>query len=360
MPRRLGRGATVSRAGGLCAANDQPSTGSQRPARLRARPRLHGHERVLRRRRRRRVDRHDPRALDAGVDFLDTADMYGPFKNEELVGRAIQGRRDEVVLATKFGIIAQRRRFVPARSTGRPEYVRQACDASLRRLGVDMIDLYYQHRVDHERADRGDRGRDGRAWSRRARCAISGSPKRARRRFGAPHAVHPIAALQSEYSLWRRDPEDGVLETVRELGVGFVAYSPLGRGFLTGAIRNTGDLAQDDFRRSTPRFAGGNFERNLALVDAVRDDRGRTRDHAPRNCRSRGCSAGATTSSRFLARNGSGTSKKTSGLRPCGCPPKRSSGSRRRRPSMPSPGPGTPICPPSIVKGTLESPGEQP
>jgi aryl-alcohol dehydrogenase-like predicted oxidoreductase len=210
------------------------------------------------------------RALALGITFLDTADMYGRGHNEELVGRAIHGRRDQVFLATKFGVV---RSDDPSQRgiSGRPEYVHQACDASLRRLGVDTIDLYYQHRVDPSvpiEETVGAMAELVAAGKVRHLGLSEAAPETIRRAA----AVHPIAALQSEYSLFSRDPEDnGALETVRELGIAFVAYSPIGRGLLSGTIRNTGDLAEDDFRRSTPRFAGENFERNLALVDAVRE-----------------------------------------------------------------------------------------
>jgi aryl-alcohol dehydrogenase-like predicted oxidoreductase len=209
------------------------------------------------------------RALDLGVTFLDTADMYGPFTNERLVGRTIAGRRDEVVLATKFGIERSTdgtRRGI----NGRPEYVRAACDASLERLGVDVIDLYYQHRVDRDTPVED-------TWGALAELVDAGKIRFAGISEAAPdtirlaHAVHPVTAVQTEYSLWTRDPEDnGVLATVRALGIGFVAYSPLGRGFLSGAIRSPDDLDPDDFRRHNPRFQGDNFARNLELVDQVR------------------------------------------------------------------------------------------
>jgi aryl-alcohol dehydrogenase-like predicted oxidoreductase len=210
------------------------------------------------------------RALELGVTFFDTADMYGPFTNEELVGRALAGRRDEVVLATKFG---NERAPDGTRLgvNGRPEYVRSACDASLRRLGVDHVDLYYQHRVDPATPIEDTVGA-------MAELVASGKVRHLGLSEAAPgtirraHAVHPIAALQTEWSLWTRDPEtDGVLDTVRELGIGFVAYSPLGRGFLSGAIRRPEDLAEDDFRRQNPRFQGENFQKNLDLVDRVRE-----------------------------------------------------------------------------------------
>ncbi len=208
------------------------------------------------------------RALDLGVNFLDTADMYGPFKNEKLVGQAIADRRDRVVLATKFGNVrGEGGEFLGI--SGRPEYVRRACDASLRRLGVDHIDLYYQHRVDVEvpiEETAGAMAELVQAGKVRHLGLSEAAPETIRR----AHAVHPIAALQTEYSLWTRDPEDGLLDTVRELGIGFVAYSPLGRGFLSGRIRSLDDLAPDDFRRRNPRFQGENFRKNLDLVDGVR------------------------------------------------------------------------------------------
>lgn len=210
------------------------------------------------------------RALELGVDFLDTADMYGPFTNERLVGRAIAGRRDDVVLATKFG-----NERLPDGTrlgiNGRPEYVRRACDASLDRLGVEHIDLYYQHRVDTSVPIEETVGA-------MAELVAAGKVRRLGLSEAAPETVrradatHPITALQSEYSLWTRDPEDnGVLATCAELGIGFVAYSPLGRGFLTGQIRRVEDLDPDDFRRQHPRFQGENFRRNLDLVDKVRE-----------------------------------------------------------------------------------------
>ncbi len=210
------------------------------------------------------------RALELGVTLLDTADMYGPYVNEELVGRAIAGRRDEVVLATKFGI---QRGEGGARLgvNGSPDYVRAACDASLKRLGVDHIDLYYQHRVDRTTPIED-------TWGALSELVAAGKVRHLGISEASPatiraaHAVHPITALQTEWSLWTRDVEtNDVLATVRELGIGFVPYSPLGRGFLSGEIRNFEDLAPDDFRRHNPRFQGENFTRNLALVDAVRD-----------------------------------------------------------------------------------------
>jgi aryl-alcohol dehydrogenase-like predicted oxidoreductase len=210
------------------------------------------------------------RALELGVTFLDTADMYGPFTNEVLVGRAVRGRRDEVVIATKFGN-ERREDGSWVGINGRPEYVRAACDASLRRLGVDAIDLYYQHRIDPDTPVED-------TWGAMKELVDAGKVRHLGISEAAPdtirraHAVHPVTAVQTEYSLWTRDPEDnGVLATTRELGIGFVAYSPLGRGFLSGEIRSVDDLAPDDFRRHNPRFQGDNFAKNLELVDRVRE-----------------------------------------------------------------------------------------
>ena len=210
------------------------------------------------------------RALDLGVTFLDTADMYGPFTNERLVGAAIAGRRDEVVVATKFGNVRGEDGSFRG-VNGRPEYVRTACDASLQRLGVDVIDLYYQHRVDTTVPIE-------ETWGALRELAEAGKIRHAGISEAAPetirraHAVQPVSAVQTEYSLWTRDPEDdGVLATCAELGIGFVAYSPIGRGFLSGRIRSVDDLAPDDFRRRAPRFQGEAFQQNLALVDRVRE-----------------------------------------------------------------------------------------
>ena len=208
------------------------------------------------------------RALELGVTFLDTADVYGPLINEELVGRAIRGRREQVVLATKFGIVRDPKDPTKRGISGRPEYVRQCCEASLRRLGVERIDLYYQHRVDPQTPIEETVGAMA-ELVRQGKVRFLGLSEAGSETLRRASAVHPIAALQSEYSLWSRDPEDGVLATCRELGIGFVAYSPLGRGFLTGQIRRFEDLAPDDYRRFSPRFQGENFERNLALVARV-------------------------------------------------------------------------------------------
>lgn len=209
------------------------------------------------------------RALDLGVNFLDTADMYGVGKNEELVGRAIKDRRDEVILATKFGNVrSPDGGFLGVNGT--PEYVRQACDASLQRLGIDAIDLYYQHRVDPNvpiEETVGAMAELVQAGKVRFLGLSEAAPKTIRR----ANAVHQITALQTEYSLWTRDPEDEILPTCRELGIAFVAYSPLGRGFLTGQIKSIDDLAPDDWRRYTPRFQGENFQKNLDLVKKIEE-----------------------------------------------------------------------------------------
>jgi aryl-alcohol dehydrogenase-like predicted oxidoreductase len=208
------------------------------------------------------------RALELGVTLLDTADMYGPYTNEELVGRAIAGRRDQVVLATKFGIVMDPDDPSKRGVNGRPEYVRSSVEGSLRRLGVDHIDLYYQHRVDPDTPIEETVGAMAELVAEgkvRALGLSEAGPETIRR----AHAVHPIAAVQSEYSLWSRDIEDEVLPTLRELGISLVAYSPLGRGFLTGAIRSIDDLDADDYRRVSPRFQGENFQKNLDLVAVI-------------------------------------------------------------------------------------------
>ncbi len=207
------------------------------------------------------------RALELGVTFLDTADMYGPHTNEELVGRAIEGRRDEVVLATKFGVV---RTEGERRIAGDAAYVHAACEGSLRRLGVDHIDLYYQHRVDTSVPIEETVGAMAELVAA-GKVRYLGLSEAAVETIHRAHAVHPISALQSEYSLFTRDPEDEHFAALRELGIGLVAYSPLGRGFLTGEIRSVDDLAPDDFRRYSPRFQGENFDRNLELVERVRE-----------------------------------------------------------------------------------------
>jgi aryl-alcohol dehydrogenase-like predicted oxidoreductase len=207
------------------------------------------------------------RGLDLGITFLDTADIYGPYTNEELVGKAIRGRRKEVTLATKFGNVRGKGgEFLGVR--GDPQYVRECCDASLRRLGVDVIDLYYQHRVDPNTPIEDTVGAMARLVEQ-GKVRYLGLSEAGAETLRRASAVHPIAALQSEYSLWSRDPEDGILQTCRELGIGFVAYSPLGRGFLTGQIKRFDDLAEDDYRRRSPRFQGENFQKNLDLVERI-------------------------------------------------------------------------------------------
>jgi aryl-alcohol dehydrogenase-like predicted oxidoreductase len=209
------------------------------------------------------------RALDLGIDFLDTADIYGPFTNERLVGQAIRGRRDRVVLATKFGNVRDEQGNNLG-IDGSPEYVRRACEASLKRLGVDHIDLYYQHRVDTNVPIEETVGAMAELVYQ-GKVRWLGLSEAAAATIRRAHAVHPIAALQTEYSLWMRDVEDEILPTCRELGIGFVPYSPLGRGFLTGRFTRFEDLPADDFRRRQPRFQGENFQKNLDLVRHVED-----------------------------------------------------------------------------------------
>jgi aryl-alcohol dehydrogenase-like predicted oxidoreductase len=208
------------------------------------------------------------RALDLGVTFFDTSDMYGPFKNEILVGKALGSRRDEAVIATKFGIDRDPDDLTKRSINGRPEYVRQACDASLGRLGIDHIDLYYQHRVDPATPIEETVGAMAElvaAGKVRTLGLSEAAPATIRR----AHAVHPLSALQTEYSIWSRDPEAELLPTVRELGIGFVAYSPLGRGFLTGNLRTLDSLDENDFRRYNPRFEGDNLAANIAIVEKI-------------------------------------------------------------------------------------------
>lgn len=207
------------------------------------------------------------RSIELGCTFLDTADMYGSGKNEELVGRALKGWRNQVVLATKFGNVrGPKGEFLGV--NGRPEYVKQACEGSLKRLGVDVIDLYYQHRVDRNVPIEETVGAMA-ELVREGKVRYLGLSEAAPRTIRRAHKVHPISALQTEYSLWERDPEDEILPTVRELGIGFVPYSPLGRGFLTGQFKKFEDLPADDFRRFMPRFQGENFQKNLDLVARI-------------------------------------------------------------------------------------------
>ncbi len=210
------------------------------------------------------------RALALGITFFDTADMYGPHTNEELLGRALKGRRDQVVIATKFGILRDPRRPEFRGISGKPDYVKQASEASLRRLQVSCIDLYYQHRVDPETPIEDTVGAMA-DLVRAGKVRFLGLSEAGAETIRRAHAVHPITALQSEYSLWTRDPEAEVLGICRELGIGFVPYSPLGRGFLTGKIQKVEDLPNDDYRKTTPRFQGENFQRNLDLVKRVEE-----------------------------------------------------------------------------------------
>src|SRR5205823_9879984 len=210
------------------------------------------------------------RAIELGVNLLDTADIYGPHTNEVLVGRAIKGRRDKVLIATKFGNMRdpQTRAFLGV--NGKPEYVRQACEGSLKRLGIETIDLYYQHRVDRNTPIEDTVGAMA-ALVREGKVRYIGLSEASVPTIRRAHAVHPITAVQTEYSLWTRDPEDGLLEALRSLDIGFGAYSPLGRGFPTGQFKTPDDLAEDDFRKQHPRFQGENFQKNLDLVARVED-----------------------------------------------------------------------------------------
>jgi aryl-alcohol dehydrogenase-like predicted oxidoreductase len=210
------------------------------------------------------------RSLELGINFLDTADVYGPYKNEELVGRAIKGKRDQVVLATKFGIVRDPSNPNVRGVSGKPDYVKKSCEASLKRLGVEHIDLYYQHRVDPDTPIEDTVGAMAElvAHGKIRHIGLSEASASTLRRAVK---VHPIAALQTEYSLWTRDPEEEILAACRELGIGFVAYSPLGRGFLTGQFKKFEDLAPDDYRRFSPRFQGENFQKNLDLVKTVEE-----------------------------------------------------------------------------------------
>jgi aryl-alcohol dehydrogenase-like predicted oxidoreductase len=210
------------------------------------------------------------RALEIGITFFDTADMYGPHTNEQLLGRALRGHREQVVIATKFGIVRDPETPQFRGINGKPEYVRASCEGSLRRLNVECIDLYYQHRVDPDTPIEETVGAMA-ELVREGKVRFLGLSEAGPENIRRAHAVHPITALQSEYSLWTRDPEAEVLPLCRELGIGFVPYSPLGRGFLTGKIQKPEDLAEDDYRLSTPRFQGENFQRNLDLVKRVEE-----------------------------------------------------------------------------------------
>jgi aryl-alcohol dehydrogenase-like predicted oxidoreductase len=210
------------------------------------------------------------RALELGITFFDTADAYGPHKNEELVGRILKGHREQVVLATKFGILRDAEQPGFRGINGKPDYVKKACEGSLRRLQIDCIDLYYQHRVDPETPIEETVGAMA-ELVREGKVRFLGLSEAGADAIRRAHAIHPITALQSEYSLWTRDPEDEVLPVCRELGIGFVPYSPLGRGFLTGKIQKPEDLPDDDYRKTTPRFQGENFQRNLEIVKRVEE-----------------------------------------------------------------------------------------
>ena len=210
------------------------------------------------------------RAIELGITFFDTADVYGPFKNEELVGRAIRGKRDKLVIGTKFGIVRDPNNPKARGVNGRPEYIRQACEASLKRLGIDVIDLYYQHRVDPNTPIEETLGAMAELVSE-GKIRHIGLSEASQKTLRRAAKIHPITALQTEYSLWSRDPESGILATCRELGIGFVAYSPLGRGFLTGQIKRFDDFAPDDFRRGISRFQGENFQKNVDLVAKVEE-----------------------------------------------------------------------------------------
>jgi aryl-alcohol dehydrogenase-like predicted oxidoreductase len=210
------------------------------------------------------------RALELGITFFDTADVYGPHTNEELVGRVLKPHRDHVVIATKFGILRDPNNAGFRGINGKPDYVRKSCDGSLRRLQIDRIDLYYQHRVDPDTPIEETVGAMAKLVQQ-GKVRFLGLSEASTENIRRAHAVHPITALQSEYSLWTRDPEAEILPTCRELGIGFVPYSPLGRGFLTGKIQKPEDLPEDDYRRSTPRFQGENFQRNLDIVKRVEE-----------------------------------------------------------------------------------------
>jgi aryl-alcohol dehydrogenase-like predicted oxidoreductase len=208
------------------------------------------------------------RAIELGVTFFDTADMYGPHTNEVLVGKALTGRRDDVVIATKFGIVRDPENPRARGVSGRPEYVKQAAEGSLQRLGVDVIDLYYQHRVDPDTPIEETVGAMAELVAE-GKVRYLGLSEAAPETIRRAHAVHPISALQTEYSIWSRDPEEAILPTIRELGIGFVPYSPLGRGFLTGTMRSVDNLGEADFRRYHPRFAGDNLAANIAIVEVI-------------------------------------------------------------------------------------------
>ena len=208
------------------------------------------------------------RAIELGISFFDTADMYGPYRNEELLGKAIKGKRDQLTIATKFGIVRDPSQPRQRSVNGKPEYVRTSVEGSLKRLDIDTIDLYYLHRVDPAVPIEETAGAMGQLV-REGKIKGVGLSEVSEETLRRAHAVHPVTAVQTEYSLWTRDPEEGMLETCKELGIAFVAYSPLGRGFLTGQIKKPEDLAPDDFRRFSPRFQGENFQKNLDLIEKI-------------------------------------------------------------------------------------------
>lgn len=230
------------------------------------------------------------RSIELGITLLDTADMYGPFKNEELVGRAIRGLRDRVIVATKCGIVRDPSNPTKRSISGKPEYIKSSCDGSLRRLGIDVIDLYQLHRVDPETPIEDSVGALA-DLIKAGKVRAIGLSEASAQTLRKAHATHPISSVQSEYSLWTRDPEEGVLDVCRELGIGFLAYSPLGRGFLTGQIKSPDDFAADDFRRFSPRFQGENFQKNLELVA-----------HIQTLAKSKGCTPGQLALAWLLAR----------------------------------------------------------
>ena len=252
------------------------------------------------------------RALDLGVTFLDTADVYGPYLNEELVGRAIQGRRDQVILPTKFGIVRDPKNPNVRSVSGKPDYVRSSCEGSLRRLKVDAIDLYYQHRVDPNTPIEETVGAMAQLV-KEGKVRYLGLSEAGAQTLRRAHAVHPITALQNEYSLWTRDPEDKMLPTCRELGIGLVAYSPLGRGFLTGRFKKFDDLPADDYRRHFAPFSGRKFSAQSRPRQTPRRTRGTKTIARRRSLRSPGCWPRATTSFPFPAPSNGNISKKMSG-----------------------------------------------
>jgi aryl-alcohol dehydrogenase-like predicted oxidoreductase len=285
------------------------------------------------------------RALDLGCNFLDTSDMYGPYTNEQLVGSAIAERRDEVFLATKFGIrLRKHDNLLDRIIDGRPEYVHEACDASLKRLGVDHIDLYYQHRVDPQTPIEETVGAMGELVTA-GKVRFIGLSEAGAQTIRRAHAVHPITAVQTEYSLWTRDVEDEILATLEELGIALVAYSPLGRGFLSGRFSSPDELDDNDYRRHGPRFTGENLDANLRLAARVRE-LAQERDVTPGSSRSRGCFTAGPTSCPSPAPSGSPTSKRTSPPPTSSSQTKTCSRSQTRSPPPPATATPSPSCAP--------------